>query len=141
MNLKSLKFTILIISFLGLISPIVLAEDACKGYGPQAPRDIDNHAGDNKNIFSIGPDYQDMNLCNIHFHTNAEHKAKDFSLYAGDGEYGHGGGYQCNDSDSLAKSELRAPKINYCKGVKSGDTIEVHWVHSSCNVKPGPGLG
>jgi hypothetical protein len=26
-------------------------------------------------------------------------------------------------------------------GVKPGDTIEVHWVYSSCDVAPGPGLG
>ncbi len=82
-----------------------------------------------------------MNLCNLHFHTNAEHKSKDFSVYVGDGEQGHGGGYQCNDSKLLTKSELQTPEINYCKGVKAGDTIEVHWVHSSCDVKPGKGLG
>jgi len=33
------------------------------------------------------------------------------------------------------------PNINHCEGVKPGDTIEVHWVHSSCDVKPGHGLG
>lgn len=27
------------------------------------------------------------------------------------------------------------------KGVKPGDTIEVHWVHTSCDVSPGEGLG
>ncbi len=26
-------------------------------------------------------------------------------------------------------------------GVKPGDTIEVHWVHTSCNITPGEGLG
>ncbi len=82
-----------------------------------------------------------MNLCNIHFHTNAEHKAKDFSVYAGEGDHGHGGGYQCNNSQSLSAAELKAPKVNHCKGLKPGDTIEVHWVHSSCDVSPGKGLG
>jgi hypothetical protein len=43
-----------------------------------------------------------MNLCNIHFHNNAEHKAKDFAIYAGEGEHGHGGGYQCQISKSLS---------------------------------------
>ncbi len=81
-----------------------------------------------------------MNLCNIHFHVNAEHKAKDYSIYAGEGDHGHGGGYQCNDSKSLTKAELKAPKNNNCEGVKPGDTIEVHWVYSSCDVKPGKGL-
>ena len=141
MNPSCKIISIFVILILSLLSTIVIAEDACKGYGPQTPRDMDNHVGNNKNIFSIGPDYRDMNLCDLHFHTNAEHKAKDFSIYAGDGEKGHGGGYQCNDSKSLTKSELQTPKINHCKGVKPGDTIEVHWVHSSCDVKPGHGLG
>ncbi|MDH3342595.1 MAG: delta-class carbonic anhydrase [Gammaproteobacteria bacterium] len=114
---------------------------ACTGFGPQTPRDIDNVSGENKDIFSLAPDYKDMNLCNIHFHTNAEHKAKAFSIYAGEGEHGHGGGYQCNDSKSLTKKELMLPKINHCNGVEPGDTIEVHWVHSSCDIKPGKGLG
>jgi hypothetical protein len=115
--------------------------EACVGYSPQTPRDIDNPAGENKRIFSMAPCYKDMNLCNIHFHVNAEHKAKDFSIYAGEGDHGHGGGYQCNDSKSLTKEELKAPTKNNCAGVHPGDTIEVHWVYSSCDVKPGKGLG
>jgi hypothetical protein len=83
-----------------------------------------------------------MNLCNIHFHVNAEHKAKDFSIYAGEGEHGHGGGYQCNDTKNLTKKELTPVDAKEgCEGVKPGDTIEVHWVHSSCDVAPGKGLG
>lgn len=114
---------------------------ACEGFGPQTPRDIDNIAGENKRVFSLAPDYKDMNLCNIHLHTNAEHKAKAFSIYAGEGEHGHGGGYQCKSSKSLTKAELKPLKKNFCKGVKPGDTIEVHWVHTSCDIKPGKGLG
>jgi hypothetical protein len=125
----------------GLISQNAFAAKACEGFGPQTPRDIDNLAGDNKRIFSLAPPSEEMNLCNIHFHTNAEHKAKDFSIYAGKGDHGHGGGYQCKMSKSLSKSELRKPSKNFCKGVKPGDTIEVHWVHTSCDVKPGKGLG
>ena len=118
-----------------------LSGKICTGYGPQTPRDIDSNAGKNKRLFSLAPDYATMNLCNIHFHVNAEHKAKDFSLYAGKGEHGHGGGYQCNSSRSLSKEELKAPAENYCGGVQPGDTIEVHWVYSSCDVRPGEGLG
>jgi len=44
-------------------------------------------------------------------------------------------------SKSLTKAELKAPKGEICKGLKPGDTIEVHWVHTSCDVKPGKGLG
>jgi len=82
-----------------------------------------------------------MNLCNIHFHANAEHKAKDFAIYAGDGKDGYGSGYQCGMSKSLTEAELKAPSNEVCKGLKPGDTIEVHWVHTSCDVSPGPGLG
>jgi len=114
---------------------------ACEGYGPQAPRDIDDVAGINKRIFNMAPDYTKMNLCNIHFHNNAEHKAKAFSIYAGEGEHGHGGGYQCRSSKSLSKAELMPPKKTMCKGLKPGDTIEVHWVHTTCDIKPGKGLG
>ncbi|MCI5163222.1 MAG: cadmium carbonic anhydrase [Candidatus Electrothrix sp. AX5] len=109
---------------------------------PQTPRDIDSKVGENKRLFSLAPGYKDMNLCNIHFHVNAEHKAKDFSIYAGEGEHGHGGGYQCNDTKNLTKKELAPVDVKEgCEGVKPGDTIEVHWVHSSCDVTPGKGLG
>jgi len=117
------------------------AGPACEGFGPQTPRDIDDHKGTNSQLFSLAAKSEKMNLCNIHFHNNAEHKAKDFAIYAGEGEHGHGGGYQCNISKSLSKAELIKPKKNICKGLKPGDTIEVHWVHTSCQVKPGAGLG
>jgi hypothetical protein len=114
---------------------------ACKGFGPQTPRDIDSKVGTNARKFSLAPNASEMNLCNIHFHQNAEHKAKDFSIYTGEGDHGHGGGYQCGISKSLSKAEMKAPQGDICKGLKPGDTIEVHWVHSSCDVKPGKGLG
>ena len=114
---------------------------ACEGFGPQTPRDIDDLDGDNKRSFAVVPEYEEMNLCNIHFHNNAEHKAKDFAIYAGEGKDGVGGGYMCAISQDLTKAELKAPKKDICNGLKPGDTIEVHWVHSSCAVKPGPGLG
>lgn len=139
---------------LSAVSTLVIAKEApapesaaatstavCTGYGPQAPRDIDSKTGTNKNIFSVAPKYTNMNLCNIHMHNSAEHKAQAFSIYAGEGEHGHGGGYQCGISKKLSKKELKAPKENICDGLKPGDTIEVHWVHSSCDVKPGEGLG
>ncbi len=40
----------------------------------------------------------------------------------------------------LTDAEL-APLDGAFKGAKPGDTIEVHWVHTSCPVKPGEGLG
>lgn len=71
---------------------------ACVGFGPQTPHDIDNVMGKNKRVFTSAPRYKEMNLCNIHFHNNAEHKAKAFLIHAGEGEHGHGGGYQCGIS-------------------------------------------
>ena len=112
--------------------------EICQGYAGQTPRDIDSKLGTNKVKFSLAPAPSEMNLCNIHFHENAEHKAKDFSIYAGDGKYG---GYQCGISKELTKAELKAPEGEICKGLEPGDTIEVHWVHTSCDVAPGPGLG
>lgn len=117
---------------------------ACTGFGPQTPRDIDSRHGENKIAFSPSPNYEDMNLCNIHFHVNAEHKAKDFSIHA-QGEHGAEGGYQCNMSKQLSSAELAPTAEPVCPSehgeLKPGDTIEVHWVHSSAPVTPGPTLG
>ncbi len=144
--MKIIKTHILIAVIMSLISVHAIAQtqssdDACVGYPPQTPRDIDSLSGENKQVFSIAPDFEKMNLCNIHFHNNAEHKAKDFSIYAGEGDKGYGGGYQCNNSKTLSKAELMPTKGDICKGLKPGDTIEVHWVHSSCDITPGKGLG
>jgi hypothetical protein len=115
-----------------------------KGFGPQSPRDIDAVAGKNTRSFNAAPTYTAMNLCNIHFHKNAEHKGGEFSKYAGNGD-GHGylSGYVY--SGKLNKSELKPVKHEACPskhgGLQSGDTIEVHYVHSSAQVKPGPTLG
>jgi hypothetical protein len=48
----------------------------CIGAGPQSPRDIDNPAGSNSVKFETAPLIEEMNLCNIHFHRNAEHKSE-----------------------------------------------------------------
>ncbi len=122
------------------------AGEACVGFGPQTPRNIDNVQGENKRNFSKAPDHKEMNLCNIHLHKNAEHQAKAFSIFAGEGDgHGYESGYQCNISKELSKAELKPTAGAICKGehgdLKPGDTIEVHWVHSSCDVKPGKGLG
>lgn len=145
-TVKQISAALTIILFLS--SPYATGGDttkkggpACEGFGPQTPRDIDKKMGKNPQIFSLAPKYQDMNLCNIHFHNHAEHKAKDFAIYAGEGEHGHGGGYQCKMSNILTRAELKKPSKDICKGLNPGDTIEVHWVHSSCQVKPGKGLG
>jgi len=117
----------------------------CSGFGPQTPRDIDNVKGENNRTFSMAPDNKQMNLCNIHFHENAEHKAKDFSIFAGEGHEGFDSGYKCNISKSLSKAEMTPLAKPACKSehgdLQPGDTIEMHWVHSSADVKPGKTLG
>ena len=124
---------------MGLSSQAVAA-DLCKGFGPQTPRDISSTTGSNTRLFTRAPSSENMNLCNIHFHTNAEHKGPGFSVFAGKGEHG---GFQCNATPKLTAAELKDPAHGHgaCHGVKPGDTIEVHWVHTSCDVKPGEGLG
>ena len=121
------------------------AAEVCTGFGPQTPRDIDSVKGENKRFFSNAPSYKNMNLCNLHFHENAEHKSKEFSIYAGDGHEGFGTGFKANISEKLSKAELAPLDKPACKSehgdLQPGDTIEVHWVHSSADVKPGKTLG
>ena len=62
------------------------ANTAGKGYGPQSPRDIDQTYGLNKRVFGTAPNRSDMNLCNIHFHKNAEHAGGEFTTFAGNGD-------------------------------------------------------
>ncbi len=108
------------------------------GFGPQAPRDIDKLQGNNKSVFAIAPSYKEMNLCNIHFHKNAEHKAKDYPIDSGSG-------YQCaiSQNPNLSADEQKTTS-SICEGdhdgLKPGDTIEVHWVYGSCDTKPGKEL-
>ncbi len=111
--------------------------DLCLDAGPQTPRDISNVAGINKVAFDRAPAATELNLCNIHTHTNAEHKGPGFNVFVNDSD---SGGYACNDTGKLSAAEA-APLDGAFKGAKPGDTIEVHWVHSSCPVKPGEGLG
>ncbi|MGH9457112.1 MAG: delta-class carbonic anhydrase [Thermoanaerobaculia bacterium] len=112
----------------------------CREFGPQSPRDIDDPRGENPLLFSLAPGYDRMNLCNIHLHESAEHKAEAFSIPVAAGRNEHGG-YRCAISDELTRVELRSPATPICSGLEPGDTIEVHWVYSSCDVHPGEGLG
>jgi hypothetical protein len=113
----------------------------CQGYGPQTPRDIDQKAGTNRRMFSAAPPSDQMNLCNIHFHVNAEHRAAEFSIEADRGADGEAMGYQCNVTPTLSAEALAPLEGNACRGVEPGSTIEVHWVYTSCDVHPGEGLG
>ncbi len=128
-----------LVAAFGMVS-VASAAELCQGYGPQTPRDIANVAGTNARIFTLATDASQMNLCNIHTHTNAEHKGPGFSVSGGEGEHG---GYKCNGTESLTAAELEDPTHGHgaFHGIVPGDTIEVHWVHSSCDVSPGKGLG
>ncbi len=115
-----------------------------KGYGPQSPRDIGNLAGNNSHIFGEAPSYKVMNLCNIHFHKNAEHKGGEFDKHAGNGDgHGYGTGYvysgELTDAEKAPLSAAIADKGH--GGMQSGDTIEVHYVHTTAEVGPGQTLG
>ena len=103
---------------MGLSSQAVAA-DLCKGFGPQTPRDISSVSGSNARLFSTAPSSEKMNLCNIHFHTNAEHKGPGFSVFAGAGKHG---GFQCNATSKLTAAELKDPTDGHgaCHGVQAG---------------------
>lgn len=111
------------------------------GFGPQAPRDIDSVVGSNSRVFETAPSYTQMNLCNIHMHESAEHKGGEFTTYVGNGDgkgFGTGFGYDGELSDAeTAPIDYQVGK----GGLAPGDTIEVHYVHSSAQVVPGPTLG
>ncbi|HEB66822.1 MAG TPA: hypothetical protein ENI93_02640 [Gammaproteobacteria bacterium] len=115
-----------------------------KGFGPQSPRDIDSRTGRNPVVFSAAPEASEMNLCNIHFHKNAEHKGGEFTAYAGNGD-GHGylSGYRY--TGHLTAAERKPVDAEICPSehgsLYPGDTIEVHYVYSTAMVKPGKGLG
>lgn len=117
----------------------------CQNFGPQAPRDIDSTGGANPVMFDLAPSATDMHLCNVHFHENAEHKAKDFNIYAGDGHHGYDSGFQCAMSKQLGATELAWEGAGVCASehgdLEPGDTIEVHWVYTTCDVPGGPTLG
>ena len=114
------------------------------GFGPQSPRDIDTSTGKNKLVFNAAPAYTRMNLCNIHFHKNAEHKGGEFTKYAGNDD-GHGFQSGFKYTGKLSKAELNPITHEACPskhgGLFSGDTIEVHYVYSTAMIKPGPTLG
>lgn len=114
------------------------------GFGPQSPRDLDTVSGNNTLFFNDAPPHTEMNLCNIHFHENAEHRGGEYTTYAGNGD-GHGVGTGYRYDGELTEAEL-AP-VDRVIGAGSygdlapGDTIEVHYVHSTAKIEPGPTLG
>jgi len=114
------------------------------GFGPQSPRDIDAAAGTNPRSFNAAPASSEMNLCNIHFHENAEHKGGEFAKYAGNGDgKGAGTGFVYSGTLTDAEKTPYGNKVGEGKygDLTPGDTIEVHYVHTTAKVTPGPTLG
>jgi len=103
-----------------------------KGFGPQAPRDIDSKTGINAIVFSPAPGSTKMNLCNIHFHKNAEHKGGEYTKYAGNGDgHGYQSGFQY--SGQLSQSELTPVHNEICPSAHGS-------LHSSDTVKGDGGI-
>ncbi|MEM1161991.1 MAG: delta-class carbonic anhydrase [Pseudomonadota bacterium] len=114
------------------------------GFGPQSPRDIDTLVGENTRFFSAAPSFKKMNLCNIHFHKNAEHRGGEFTSFAGNGDgKGYDTGYKYSGELTAAElAPIGAPIGDKGHGgMVPGDTIEVHYVHTTAQVMPGPTLG
>ena len=115
-----------------------------QGYGPQSPRDIDLQTGSNNRTFSTAPEFGKMSLCDIHFHKNAEHKGGNFTSYAGNGDgkgYGTGFKYDGSLTDAESAPIGRLIGVNGQDSLKSGDTIEIHFVYSTAKATIGPTLG
>lgn len=120
--------------------------------GPQAPRDIDSLSGSNTTLFRTANEASKMNLCDIHYHWNAEHKSKAYSTFVAIEDSEHSGWAivepASTDPVYRAKHDI-AHLLDgnvHDIGVIVGDTIEVHFVHTSCNVEyeqldPNNGLG
>lgn len=114
------------------------------GFGPQSPRDLDTVSGNNDRAFGNAPVYTEMNLCNIHFHEGAEHRGGQFTTYAGNGDgKGYGTGFLYDGE--LSEAEL-APYDGSVGDsdhgdLTPGDTIELHYVHTTAQITPGPTLG
>jgi len=83
------------------VSPDSPGEELCVDMGPQTPRDIASPAGLNTVTFPFAPPASEMNLCNIHTHTNAEHKGPGFSVFVSDAD---DGGYACNETAELTEA-------------------------------------
>lgn len=119
------------------------ASTTVSGTGPQSPRDLTKREGQNKRIFAAAPERQSLNICNIHLHENAEHRGGEFTTFAGNGDgHGNGTGFKYNGKLTAAELTPIAKAVGKSEhgDLKPGDTIEIHFVYSSANTKPGATL-
>ncbi|MFT7560858.1 MAG: hypothetical protein ACI93R_002781 [Flavobacteriales bacterium] len=76
-------------------------------------------AGSNGLTFNAAPVHTDMNLCNMHFHENPEHKGEEFTQHAGNGD-GHGYHSSLQYSGTLTPAELSATAHDICRSSHGG---------------------
>lgn len=114
------------------------------GFGPQSPRDIGIRTGANQRVFAFAPERQALNLCNVHLHENAEHRGGEFTTFAGNGDgRGNGTGFKYNGTLSAAELSPVGRAIGESEegDLVPGDTVEIHFVYTSADAKPGATLG
>ena len=110
----------------------------CSDTGPQSPRDIGQIEGTNPVTFGKAPPFAEMQLCDIHFHRFAEHRAAGYPTRRGEGQHA---GHVCEGTEPGAgKSDRESESGSGCDGVAAGDSVEVHWVFTTCDVEPAPTL-
>lgn len=114
-------------------------EVTCANAGPQSPRDIDKTSGENRVTFQPAPPFATMKLCDIHFHKFAEHRATGYPTKTGTGDQV---GFACRGQQPTTQGDDgHAADAGGCRGISLGDTVEVHWVFTTCDAEPGPSLG
>ena len=109
----------------------------CERVGPQSARDIEMKFGTNPVRFSQAPPIERLKLCDIHFHRFAEHKIPGSVAAQPPGK-----GFVCpipRRARFSPEGEIADRKV--CESVGLFDTVEVHWVYTTCNVDPAPCLG
>ena len=119
-------------------APVPSISCSPQSVGPQSPRDINQNGGENRTAFTVAKSSNTMQLCNAHFHKNAEHRGIGFTKVASPT------GHQCDAALSpVFKTPVAGAPNGVCEGtVKPGDTIEMHFVFTSCkDASPGPTLG
>lgn len=107
-------------------------DNQCVAAGPQSPRDVTKVDGTNQVQFNSAPDYENMDLCNVHFHRNAEHKAPGYSVYVKDGDHS---GWACKEPSAERLAKGSHVEYKGCEGIAPGDTVEVHWVYTTCDTE------
>jgi hypothetical protein len=116
-------------SFNGSFEPM-----ACDFAGPQTPRDVTGVDGTNSykvEGLQRTTSTEGMRICNVHFHRFAEHRSQ------GQYDVDRGReGWACRRADATSDDGQGAPGedggLDEQAPVQDGDTIEVHWAHTSC---------